>query len=57
MSLGTGQLFHSRYQILGLLGQGGMGAVHRAFDQWEQRSCAVKEMRPSPDISQAKLDS
>jgi eukaryotic-like serine/threonine-protein kinase len=56
MSLGTGQVVHNRYKILGLLGQGGMGAVYRAFDQWEQRSCAVKEMRPSPEISQAKLE-
>jgi len=56
MPLGTGQLVHDRYQILGLLGQGGMGAVYRAFDQWEQRSCAIKEMRPSPDISPAKLE-
>jgi len=56
MPLGTSQVVHNRYQILGLLGQGGMGAVYRAFDQWEQRSCAVKEMRPSPDISSAKLE-
>jgi serine/threonine protein kinase len=56
MPFGTGQVVHNRYQILSLLGQGGMGAVYRAFDQWEQRPCAVKEMRPSPDISPAKLE-
>lgn len=43
MPLNIGQLVRERYQILALLGQGGMGAVYRAFDQWGQRPCVVKE--------------
>jgi serine/threonine protein kinase len=55
MPLNIGQIVRERYQVLALLGQGGMGAVYRAFDPWEQRPCAVKEMCPSPDLAPDKL--
>jgi len=55
MPIEMGRVIHQRYQILSLLGRGGMGAVYRAFDQWEKRACAIKEMRPSPDISADRL--
>ena len=55
MPLNIGQVVRERYQILALLGQGGMGAVYRAFDPWEQRPCAVKEMCPAPDVAPDKL--
>ena len=55
MPLNIGQLVRERYQILALLGQGGMGAVYRAFDQRDQRPCAIKEMCPAPDLAPDKL--
>ena len=43
MALETGSLLHERYQIEGMLGKGGMGAVYIAFDQTLQLRVAVKE--------------
>src|SRR3954451_4156709 len=51
-----GTLLGSRYQILRILGQGGMGAVYQARDQELDRTIALKIMRPelasSPSILQ-----
>jgi len=43
MALSTGQVFNNRYRIVRLLGQGGFGAVYRAWDSNLNRPCAVKE--------------
>jgi formylglycine-generating enzyme required for sulfatase activity/tRNA A-37 threonylcarbamoyl transferase component Bud32 len=51
MPLLPNQILNNRYQILALLGQGGMGAVYRAFDQVLQRAVAIKEHIPDPNAT------
>jgi formylglycine-generating enzyme required for sulfatase activity len=43
MPLQTGQVLNNRYRIVKLLGQGGFGAVYKAWDLNMEASCAVKE--------------
>jgi serine/threonine protein kinase len=43
MPLAPGQTINNRYRIVKLLGQGGFGAVYRAWDTNLQRPCALKE--------------
>jgi len=43
MPLQTGQILNNRYRIVKLLGQGGFGAVYRAWDTNFQMACALKE--------------
>lgn len=43
MPLQTGQVLNNRYRIVKLLGQGGFGAVYRAWDINLNKPCAVKE--------------
>ncbi|MFN2200338.1 MAG: serine/threonine protein kinase [Caldilineaceae bacterium] len=46
--LETGTILRDRYNILELVGQGGMGAVYKASDnRLEGRICAIKEVLPS----------
>lgn len=50
MTLQPGQMLNSRYRVVRLLGQGGFGAVYRAWDTNLNRPCAVKEnMDTSPE--------
>jgi serine/threonine-protein kinase len=45
--LPTGTILRSRYRIVDLIGQGGMGAVYRAEDlRLQGRHCALKEILP-----------
>src|SRR5262245_31493594 len=43
MPLSTGQLLNERYRIEQQIGQGGFGAVYRAYDVTLQQPCAIKE--------------
>jgi len=43
MRLETGRILQGRYRIVNLLGQGGFGAVYRAWDLNLKKLCAVKE--------------
>jgi serine/threonine-protein kinase len=50
--LEPGTVLRDRYEILGLIGQGGMGAVYKAADRrLPGRVCAVKEVWPPPGSS------
>lgn len=54
--LQTGSLFANRYEIIQILGEGGMGAVYRARDVEVEREVALKVIRPelsnNPEILQ-----
>lgn len=43
MTLNPSEILNNRYRIIKLLGQGGFGAVYRAWDMNLQKACAVKE--------------
>lgn len=43
MTLASGNVLIDRYRIVRLLGQGGFGAVYRAWDLTLERPCAIKE--------------
>ncbi|MFC1879155.1 SUMF1/EgtB/PvdO family nonheme iron enzyme [Chloroflexota bacterium] len=43
MTLSPGQTLNNRYRVVKLLGQGGFGAVYRAWDLNMEAPCAVKE--------------
>ena len=50
MTLTTGQVLQNRYRIVSLLGQGGMGAVYRAWDTRLNVAVALKEMTHQPGL-------
>lgn len=53
MPLNPGQTIIDRYRITKLLGQGGFGAVYRAWDLNLEASCAIKEnLDTSPEIQE-----
>jgi hypothetical protein len=55
MVLSTGTIIHQRYRVVNLLGQGGFGAVYRAWDLNLSRPCGFK--RKSRDISKKHKNS
>jgi serine/threonine protein kinase len=54
--LSSGQVLQNRYRIMALLGQGGMGAVYRAWDNRLNVPVAIKEMIPQPGLAPQMLD-
>ena len=50
--LPTGSIFGGRYQIIDILGRGGMGRVYRALDTKAREEVAIKLIRP--DIAEDK---
>jgi len=55
MALSTGFVLNNRYRIVKLLGQGGFGAVYRAWDTSLSRPCAVKENLEMAPVSQRQF--
>ena len=54
--LSTGQILNNRYRIVRLLGQGGFGAVYRAWDVNLSLPCALKEnTETSPEAARQFL--
>jgi serine/threonine protein kinase len=53
--LGPGTILQNRYRIASPLGQGGMGAVYRAWDMRLNIPVAVKEMIPQPGLDPQTL--
>jgi serine/threonine protein kinase len=49
MQLRIGQFLNNRYQIIRLLGTGGMGSVYYAHDPVLDRHVAIKQLTPTPD--------
>jgi len=47
----VGQVYAERYELVDVLGRGGMGDVWRAWDRRERRYCAAKVLRQSDGAS------
>ena len=55
MPLTPGDILQNRYRIVALLGQGGMGAVYRAWDLRLEVPVALKEQLPQPGLDAGML--
>jgi len=55
MTLANEQVLQNRYRIISLLGQGGMGAVYRAWDMRLDVLVALKEMTSQPGLDPQSL--
>jgi len=56
LPLESGTILRSRYTIVNMIGQGGMGAIYQADDlRLDGRQCAVKETRPEEGIDPSAL--
>lgn len=55
MPLTPGDILQNRYRIVALLGQGGMGAVYRAWDLRLEVPVALKEQLPQPGLDSGML--
>ena len=55
MTLANGLILHDRYKVETLLGQGGMGAVYKAWDQSLNIPVAVKENLDATPEAQAQF--
>ena len=55
MQLDIGETVGERYRVAKLLGQGGMGAVYRAWDTRLNRPVALKEMIPQSGLDASML--
>ena len=55
MTLTSGQVLQNRYRIVSSLGEGGMGAVYRAWDTRLNVPVALKELVPQPGLDSHTL--
>ena len=55
MALTAGQIVNGRYRIIDLLGQGGFGAVYRAWDASLNIECALKENLDTSSAAQRQF--